>query len=104
MTPTRRCKEKFGSAIYCLAVREGDVRERLLGAYRYLHMLTESEIPPEYRGEWREILDACTRYGPDIDADGTVYFSAVEHTMKRIKNCTGRRISERIYRLAREIA
>lgn len=104
MAATKRCKEKFGAANYCLAVREGDVRARLLGAYRYLNMLTESEIPSEYRSELRTILDACTRYGPEIDSDGTVYLSAVEHTMKRIKNSTGRRIAERIYRLACEIA
>jgi len=103
MNATKRCKEKFRSAIYCLAVREGDVRERLLPAYRYLNMLTDTEIPEAYRNEWRSILEACTRYESDKDADGTVYLSAVEHTMKRIKNSTGRRIAERIFRLACEL-
>ena len=37
MVQYRRCREKFRAAIYRLAVGEGDVRDRLRGAYRYTY-------------------------------------------------------------------
>jgi hypothetical protein len=98
----RRCREKFRAALYRLAVAEGDVRERLRGAYRYLRMLSEDEVPPALREKWSEILTDLTKLGPEVDRDGAVYQSAVEHTMSRIRNSTGRKIAERICALVRE--
>lgn len=103
MATNRRCREKFHAALYCLAVREGDVRDRLRGAYRYLRMLSEDEVPPKLRKEWEAILQALTRLGPEVGLDGKVYRSAIDHTMNRIKNGTGRAIAKRIYALVREI-
>ena len=103
MTVNRRCREKFHAALYRLAVGEGDVRDRLRSAYRYLRMLSEDEVPPELREEWTSILLALTRHGPEIGPDGEIYQSAIDHTMSRVKNSTGRAIAERIYALARGI-
>jgi len=103
MAINRRCREKFHTALYRLTVGEGDVRDRLRGAYRYLKMLSEDEVPPKLREEWASILQALTRQGPEVGPNGEVYRSSIDHTMSRIKNRTGRAIAERIYALVREI-
>ena len=95
-----RCREKLLAALYCLAVREGDVRERLKGAHRYLRMLSEEELPQELREEWSSILSQLIRRGPELGPQGEVYKTALDHTLGSIKNVTGRRIAERIYALA----
>lgn len=98
-----RYREKFNSALYALAVREGDVRARLRGAHRYLRMLREDEVPAEHLKEWREILGALTWRGPQFGPSGEVYKSALDHTLDRMRNSSGRKIAERIYALARQI-
>ena len=103
MIASRRCREKFHAARYRLAVGEGDVRDRLRGAYRYLRMLSEDEVPPRLRDEWKSILNALTRHGPEVGPDGEVYRRAIDNTMSRIRNSTGRAIAERICALVREI-
>lgn len=95
----RRCREKFHVALYRLAVGEGDVRARLVSVHRYLHMLSEDEVPPSLRVEWAAILHTLTRRGPEFGRDGTVYKSAVVHTLSRIRNSTGRRIAVRVHAL-----
>ena len=102
MAQYRRCREKFRAAIYRLAVGEGDVRDRLRGAYRYLQILSERDVPPHLREEWASILTSLTRFGPEVDLDGTVYKKAIDHTLSRIRNSTGRTIAERIWVLVRE--
>lgn len=87
-----------------LAIGEGNVRERLRGAFRVLRMLREDEIPPDMRTDWSWVMHQLTRLGPDVGTDGTVYKTAVDHTMSRIRNVTGRKIAERIYRLNREFS
>lgn len=103
MTTTRRYREKMNDALYCLAVREGDVRQRLRGAYRVLCVLSLTDVPVSHRQEITSILAACTRLGPELGPDSEVWATSLEHTMRRIKNRTGRRLAERIYRLARDL-
>jgi hypothetical protein len=103
MVQYRRCREKFHAAVYRLAVGKGDVRDRLRGAYRYLRMLSERDVPPHLRQEWASILTALMRLGPEVDSDGTIYRKSINHTLSRIRNRTGRRIAERIWALAREL-
>ncbi len=67
-------------------------------------MLREEEVPPEMRQDFAWIMHQLTRRGPEKDSDGTVYKSAVKHTMSRVRNSTGKRIAERIYRLCRQLA
>lgn len=100
MPMNNRCREKLRSALYCLAVREGDVRERLKGAHRYLRMLSEEELPQNLREEWGSILYELTKRGPELGPQGDVWQTALDHTLGSIKNVTGRRIAERIYALA----
>lgn len=98
-----RAREKLMDAEYRLAVSEGDVRERLRRAYTPLRRLSAEDLPADLRDEWREILRELTRHGPERDSDGHVWRSSIDHTMSRIRNRTGRRIAERIYRLRAQL-
>ena len=98
-----RHREKYNSALYALAVREGDVRERLRGAYRHLRMLREDEVPSEHRKEWNQILSALVQRGPMLGPTGDIYKSALDHTLDQMRNSSGRKIAERIYSLVRSI-
>lgn len=103
MPSYRRCHEKFHAALYRLAVAEGDVRERLRGVYRHLRMLSDEELPPDLREEWAAVLRALTCRGPELGPDGSTYQNALNHTLSRMKNSTGRKIAERVYALVREV-
>lgn len=94
-----RAREKLMDAVYRLVVGEGDVRQRLRRSYIPLKRLAAEDLPPNLRDEWRDILHCLTYYGPELDPDGEVEKAAVDHTMHRIKNRTGRRIAERVFRL-----
>lgn len=104
MAQYRRCKEKFRSAIYRLAIGKGDVRDRLRGAYKDLRVLSERDVPPRLRKEWASIISSLTVYGPEKDSDGTVYRKSIDHTLSRIRNSTGQKIAVRIWALAHEFA
>ena len=103
MVAYRRCKEKIYAAVYKLAVAEGDVRERLSGAYWYLRQLSPEEIPDNLREEFVDIVQSLTRRGPELGPNGAIYNPAHVHTLSRMKNSTGRKIAERIVRLSREL-
>ena len=75
---------------------------RLRSAYTPLRRLDADDLPLEFRDDWHAILDELTRYGPERGRDGHVWKNAVEHTTSRIRNRTGRKIAERIYRLRAE--
>ena len=98
-----RCREKFSAAIYRLAVAEGDVRSRLLSAYRILRTLQDEEFPPQLRDEWIQVKAAITRLGPQVDQQGVAGKSDADYTLSKIKNSTGRKIAERIYRLEKHL-
>ena len=93
-----RARRELLQAEYCLAVCEGDVRQRLLRTYRHLRSLGVEELPAELRGELQTILREMTRFGPEHDRYGPAR-NALEHTMSGIRNRTGRKIAERIYRI-----
>ena len=102
--PYARCKEKLRAAIYRLTVAEGDVRARLKGAHWYLRQLTPQDFPPEHREEFANILHELTWRGAERAADGYLWRSALEHTLARMKNATGRRIAERLVALSYSIS
>ena len=102
MPANKRYSEKLASAVYALAVREGDVRHRLEGAYFYLKQLQPDDIPTHASQEFFSVLRALTNSGPELDSDGTVLRTAVRYTMARIKNSTGRAYAQRIFALYRD--
>lgn len=99
----RRAREKTRSALHRLAVGDGDVRSRLKRAYWVLRQLSEHDLPVDLHEPFRSILRDLTKYGPEISPDGEVYRRAVDHTMSKIKNSTGRKIAERIYTFSRAV-
>lgn len=94
-----RYREKFRRALYCLAVGEGDVRDRLRGAYNQIRLLRDDEVPQGIRLEWLSILEELTRHGALIQSD-VILKDALNHTLSRMRNKTARKIAERIYRIA----
>lgn len=98
-----RCREKLMVAEHKLAVGEGDVRERLRSAFKVLNTLQDDELPLGMRADWSWVMKQLVRFGPKIGRDGTIYKTAVDHTMSRIRNSTGKKIAERIYKLNREM-
>ena len=104
MAQYRRCKEKFHSAIYHLAVGKGDVRDRLRDAYKELRVLSGRDVPLHLRKELESVRSALTKYGPEVDSDGTFYRKSVDHTLSKIRNSTGQKIAMRIWALAQELA
>ena len=94
-----RVREKLANALHRLATREGDVRQRLRAAHWPLAQLTAQELPPELLDDWQSIMHRLTRLGPERGPDGDLWADALEHTMSRIRNSTGRLIANDIYRL-----
>lgn len=99
MPVPRRYREKLAAAVYALAVREGDVRERLRGAYFYLRMLSPQDVPLAHRDEFTSIMSALIKRGAEIGPNGETFVRAIDNTMRNMRNSTGRRIAERIYSL-----
>ena len=97
-----RAHEKFSDAVYRLATGEKDVRDRLRRAYTPLNRLHANELPADLQEEWGAILREMTKLGPERWRDEIVD-SAINHTMSRIRNSTGRKLAERIYRLNSEL-
>jgi len=65
--------------------------------------LRPDEIPAEHLEEWGQILGALTHRGPELGASGEVLKGALDHTLDRMRNSSGRKIAERIYARARQI-
>lgn len=103
MMPYRRCREKFHRAVYRLAVSEGDVRMRLRFAYSELRQLDAEDVPENLREEFVRIINMLTQRGTELGPTGLVYRSAVDHTLDRMINRTGRKIAERILALDHEL-
>jgi hypothetical protein len=99
----QRCKEKLRATVYRLAVAEGNVRERLKGAHWYLRQLAPEDLPPDHREEFADILHELTWRGTERGPDGYVWRSAIDHTLARMRNGTGRRIAERLAALSHSI-
>ena len=92
-------REKFGLAVHKLATGEGDVRKRLIIAFREIWHLEPTAVPKHLVRDLSWIKRQMTRLGPLRDENGEVWRRAVEHTMSRIRNSTGAKIAERIYRV-----
>ena len=95
----KRCRERFTLAIRLLAIGEGDVRSRLRFAYKHLRRLSPHEVPPFAKTEFRNILSSLTQRGTARGTDGTIYKTALDHTLSRMRNSTGRDIAVRIFEL-----
>ncbi len=110
--------EKFLQAVYTLATGPGDIRSRLLSAWRGpLWVLTPEHLPEKlredflwikkqlhkYRESWTGQLDELKqkeRNDPTFKEKYPHFYPApVEATLKRIKNKTGVEIARRIFNI-----
>ena len=99
----RRANEKLLVAVVDLVSGVGDARSRVAQAYVQLRRLTDTELPATKVGEWRSILQALTKDGPERDTDGTLWAPAVENTTRRMRNRTASKIAHRIFTLYRDL-
>lgn len=95
----RYAKEKLRTAIRYLALGEGDVRDRLCLVSKVLFRLHAEHLPVRLVKDLVWVHRELTKYGPVLGKNGDVFKNAVDHTMERIRNSTGRRIAERIYNI-----
>ena len=91
--------EKLTTTLECLAIHQGDARERLTAAFPIFFTLREDDFPPEYRKEWCWVIRELTKFGPLLDYKGEVWRGSVENTMRRIQKKTGSKIAKKIYEL-----
>ena len=89
-------REKLGHAVYILAIGEGDVRSRLRRTHRHIRMLGTHNLPVDLHEELQWVKYSMTKYGALKDRYGPV-LNALEHTMRRIRNTTGKKIAEKIW-------
>lgn len=94
---------KFRSAVYKLATGPGDVRSRLLSASSGIYILMQDNFPKSLQKKWLKIEKGMTRFGATYDHHGKERLSAIEHTMKRIKNSTGVTLAEAICELSDDL-
>ena len=90
-------QEKLYVAMRSLATGPGDVRARLVDAFMSFHTLEEDDLPPKYRKDWKWINTQLTKHGPIYDYKGRVRKGAVENTMSKIRNSTGRKIAMKLF-------
>ena len=96
-------REKLLLSVNILATSQGDVRSRLLEAYAEFHPLRKKHFPESLKKEWEWIDHSLTKFAPVYDASGEVTANAIENTLKRIKNTTGKKIAEKIFQLFYEL-
>jgi len=104
--------EKFGRAIYSLAVGEEEIRKRLLIIFQGdLLCITPEHLPEKVREDYKWILKQIQKYDEKYK-DQKKYFESfengaeryahllptkIEATLHRIKRKTAAKIAERIY-------
>ena len=87
------------SAVYELAVGQGDVRSRLIEAHRVLSPLSENDFPEELAADWLWIDNEWTKSGPMMGPDGTERKDAFNNTLDSMRNAGRVDIAKRIYSL-----
>lgn len=92
-------KEKLAVTIEALATDAGDVRTRLTNSFMLFHTLTEDDFPNELQADWKWIMKELNRYEPRYNVKGEVIMGSVENTMRKVKNSTGVKIAEKIFKL-----
>ena len=84
-------RKKLENVVFILATGEGDVRSRLRRSHREIKMLGEYNMPQDLIQDLEWVQKSKVKYGSSADQN------ALDHTMGRIQNRTGKRIAEKIY-------
>jgi|SRR3990167_1534545 len=96
-------KNRIADAVLELCTGPGDVRSRLLSANNETISLIDNHFPSELLPLWLEIHHMLTKHGPAIDFEGKISEGAIPNTLRKIKNSTGVKITEKLYKLHREL-
>lgn len=91
--------KRIYEAVEHMCTGRGDVRDRLKGAAVVLIALREEDFPEHLRKDFIWIRTQVSRYKSQIPE----YEGNIDATMRRIKNVTGERIAERIFKLYSDI-
>jgi hypothetical protein len=86
-------------AVKHLCTGRGDVRSRLKVSGVDLIFLRAEDFPEHLRDDFNWIIKQLTKYKSEIPK----YEGNIDATMRRIKNSTGQKIAERIFKLYSEI-
>ena len=104
--------EKFGRAIYSLAVGEEEIRMRLLGVFRdELLCITPEHLPENVREDYKWIMEQVQKYDEKYKGQREYFESfengaekfahllptKIEATLHRIRKKTAAKIAARIY-------
>lgn len=91
---------KLSMAVREMAIGEFDIRSRLIEAnHLWLSALSIDNFPDDLKDDWRWIMKEMTKFGPYLNSNGEIMINAVQFTMSKRKNSTGRKIAEKIYEL-----
>lgn len=88
-------KERVYLAVKELCIGGSDVRGRLIISVNILMILNPEEFPEDIKEDFNWVIQQSTKYKSDMPE----YKSNLETTMNRIKNSTGEKIAEKIFRM-----
>ena len=104
--------DKFFVAVQSLATGPGDVRSRLYNAYMSFHPVQTGDLPEDLRDDFEWIQTQLTKYDELYPGQKAKLQEAgmenhlpgsIRATLSRIKNKTGAKIAERIFRIYLEL-
>lgn len=97
--PAIYANQLLARTIDTLATAPGDVRSRILAAYKAFNPLRADHFPVELRSEWEWIEKQLTKHPPQLDHRGEIRKCSVEVSLRHMKNMTGVKIAEKLLRL-----
>jgi len=98
MFPYNYADEKLSNAVRILAIGEGDVRSRLLNAFREFYTLRPEHLPPSLQADYNWIINELTKREPQNEWERAVWATdgSVRANLRRMINRTGSRIARKI--------
>ena len=101
--PSNYANQQLSKTIYTLATSPGDVRLRILQAYKSFHTLTSDHFPEELRKDFEWVMKQLEKQAPVIDYDGRIQKSKAQVSLERMRNSTGVKIAEKLFKLHQDI-
>ncbi len=81
--------------VYTLATDVGEIKPRLSKALKRSFIM-DSDFPDDLKSEWRRLRTEFEKRGPMLNRDGSVYMSADQNTIRRMRKATASKIAERL--------
>ena len=87
--------QRVYQAVEQLCTGKGNVRERLIPVVTALVFLRVEDFPEELREDFEWVISESTKFHSEMPK----YRGDIEETMRRIRNSTGEKIAQRIFKL-----